>query len=82
MHGFGAFPYDDKQIKYNGTEYTFKKPFGSANLVRLDFLLPFFKKDVINMFDEIFNSSIIKSIPFIEDDLNTNLDNYKKYMNT
>lgn len=42
MHGFGAFPYDDKPIKYNGTEYTFKKPFVSASLVRLDFLLPFF----------------------------------------
>ena len=82
MHGFGAFPYDDKPIKYNGTEYIFKKPFVSANLVRLDFLLSFFEKDVINMFEAIFNSSIIISIPFMEDDLDTNLDNYKKYMNT
>lgn len=82
MHGFGAFPYDDKQIKYNGTEYIFKKPFISANLVRLDFLLSFFEKDVINMFEAIFNSSIIISIPFMEDDLDTNLNNYKKYMNT
>lgn len=82
MHGFGAFPYDDKPIKYNGTEYIFKKPFVSANLVRLDSLLQFFEKDVINMFEAIFNSSIIISIPFMEDDLDTNLDNYKKYMNT
>lgn len=82
MHGFGAFPYDDKPIKYDGTEYIFKKPFVSANLVRLDFLLSFFEKDVINMFETIFNSSIIISIPFMEDDLDTNLNNYKKYMNT
>ena len=82
MHGFGAFPYDDKPIKYNGTEYIFKNPFVSANLVRLDFLLSFFEKDVINMFEAIFNSSIIISIPFMEDDLDTNLNNYKKYMNT
>ena len=82
MHGFGAFPYDDKPINYKGTEYMFKKPFVSANLVKLDFLLPFFEKDVINMFESIFNSNIIISIPFIKDDLDTNLDNYKKYMNT
>ena len=82
MHGFGAFPYNDKSITYKGKEYKFTKPFVSADLVKLEFLLPLFEKDVINMLDDIFQSSVIKSISFIKDDLDTNLDNYKKYLNT
>lgn len=82
MHNFGFFHGKEKVISYKDNTYIFKAPIPSAKYARLDFLLSFFEKDVLNLLEDIFNSNIIKSISEINDDLSSNLDDHIRYMRT
>lgn len=69
MHGFGAYHYKNKEREYNGERYSFSPPFINERYVKLDFILNFFEKDIIEMLDKIFLSSKICQISHIQDDI-------------
>lgn len=68
MHNYGMNIKDDK-ITYKGKKYEFKKAFIEKKYRSIDFTLNLIKNDIVNLFNDIFESEIISNINFIEDDL-------------
>lgn len=68
MHNYGMnIKY--QAVTYKGEKYEFKKSFIKTKYRRIDFTLNLIKKDIVDLFDDIFESKIVSNIGFIEDDL-------------
>lgn len=72
-----------QEIIYKNKKYNFvENQIPSKDVLNLINLLDLYEKDVLDFITELFKSSTIKSISKMQDNLSTNIEDYKKWLSS